>query len=65
MKSDWKELTMQEKKAGVYNPFLEPLSIVDRRMTYPESIRVYPNWPVILVHPVRSPTTITRIDKGY
>lgn len=35
MKTDWKELTMQEKKAGAYNSPTEPLSFTDGRMTYP------------------------------
>lgn len=35
MKTDWKELTLQEKKAGAYNPFCSAIELHGRTHDVP------------------------------
>lgn len=52
MKTDWKELTMTEKKAGGYSSVSCNLGASSEYMTYWVNMPRYPGWPACLGTPV-------------
>jgi hypothetical protein len=64
MKTDWKEMTMQEKKAGAYSPIEMRLRVVQHAWAQLVLSSSYPSLPVVASATLASYQNTTRcLDK--